>query len=68
MRDAKIGYIGLQVFRIDANHFFANEAFDILVANVNKQLQTSRLTILIAPLSNLYVCSSLGLVSKHDDD
>jgi len=68
MRDAKIDYIGSQVFRIDANHFSTNEASNILVVNVNKQLQASCLTILTTSLSNLYVCLSLGLVPKHDDD
>jgi len=68
MRGAKINYIESQIFHIDANHFFANEVFNILVVDINKQLQTSRLTILIASLSNLYVCLSLGLVPKHDDN
>jgi len=68
MRDAKIDYIESQIFRIDANHSFANEVPNILVVNVNKQLQASCLTILIASLLNLYVCLSLGLVPKHDDD
>jgi len=68
MRDAKIDYIESQVFRIDANYFFANEVSNILVVNVNKQLQASHLIVLIASLSNLYVCLSLELVSKHDDD
>jgi hypothetical protein len=65
-RGAKIGYIGPHIFRIDANHISANEAPDILTADVNKQLQADRLTALSAPLLNPYVCSSLGLVPKHD--
>jgi len=68
MRGAKIDYIGSQVFRIDAKHSFANEAPNILVVDVNKQLQTDCLIVLTAPLSNSYVCSPLGLVPKHDDD
>jgi hypothetical protein len=65
-RGAKIGYIGPQVFRIGANHFSANEPPDILTADVNKQLQAGRLTILTAPPPNPYVCSPLGLVLKQD--
>jgi hypothetical protein len=65
-RGAKIGYIGPHIFRIGANHTSANEAPDILAADVNKQLQAGRLTALSAPLPNPYVCSPLGLVPKHD--
>lgn len=65
-RGAKIGYIGPHAFRIDANHASANEASNILTADVNKQLQADRLTALSAPLPNPYVCSPLGLVPKHD--
>lgn len=65
-RDAKIGYVGPHCFRIVANHASANEAPDVLTVDVNKQLQAGRLTVLSAPLPNPYVCSSLGLVPKHD--
>jgi len=65
-RGAKIGYIGPQVFRIDVNHTSANEAPNILTADVNKQLQAGRLTVLTPPLPEYYVCSPLGLVPKHD--
>jgi len=65
-RGAKIGYIGPRVFRLGANHTSANEAPNILTADVNKQLQAGRLTVLTAPLPDHYVCSPLGLVAKHD--
>ncbi len=65
-RGAKIGYIDPRVFRIGANHTSANEAPTILTADVNKQLQADRLTVLTPPLPEFYVCSPLGLVSKHD--
>lgn len=35
-QNAKIEYIDSQVFRIDVNHTFANEASNILIVDVNK--------------------------------
>ena len=66
-RGAKIGYKGPRtVFHISKNHASANEAPDILTADVKKQSEAGRLEILPSPLSEVYVCSPLGLVLKSD--
>ena len=61
---AKIGYIGPSRFSIFKNHSSANEAPEILIADVNRQLAAGRLIALSFPLPKDYICSPLGLVPK----
>ena len=67
-RDANIEYIENKKFRIFNNHNSINEIFDILIVDLVKQMTAHRLSRVRDVLSSHYVCSSLSLISKHDDD
>ena len=65
-RGAKVGYIGPSRFLKSKNHSSANEAPEILTADVNKQLAAGRLVVMSSPLPEEYICSPLGLVPKSN--
>ena len=67
-RDASIEYIENKKFRIFNNHNSINEIFDIFTVDLVKQMIAHRLFRVRDVFSSHYVCSSLSLISKHDDD
>ena len=67
-KGAKIEYRGSPLNHRNKNYFSALSASDILTTNLQKQLQQNRLTMIDMNFEPQFVCSPLGLVSKHDDD
>ena len=65
-KGAKIGYRGPMLHHRNQNHQSARTAPEILTADLQKQLQHDRLTRVDPQEAQQYVCSSLGLVPKHD--
>ena len=63
---AKIGYRGPLINHRNTNHQSANSAPHILTADLEKQKQHGRLTLVDPQAEAQYVCSPLGLVPKHD--
>ena len=62
----RIGYEGPVQRLIHQSHPSAAMAPHILTADIEKQLNHGRLTVLQAPPARRYICSPLGLVPKHD--
>ena len=68
-RDVKIDYKSSRiVFHISKNHVSINEIPDILTVDVKKQSEADRLKILPSSLLEIYVCFSLDLIFKSDDE
>ena len=67
-QNVKIEYIESFRFLISKNHHSINEVFDIFTVDVNKQLTIDRFVVLFFLLLNVYICFSLNLMSKFDDD
>ena len=67
-RGVNVEYIGNKKFLIFINHRSVNEVFDILTTDFNKQRTAQRMSKMSFSLFSHYICSSLGLVLKHDDE
>ena len=67
-KGAKIGYRGPNITYRSTNHHSALEALYILSSDLLKQLHYNRLVKIDPNIEASFVCSPLGLISKHDDD
>ena len=67
--DAKIDYENFSQCIIFNNHSSIEKISEILIADIQRQLTLNRLLIVKSQLkAKSYICSSLKLMSKNDDD
>ena len=66
--DAKIEYIDSSCLNLTQNHFFVNNAFDLLTIDLNKQLNAHRIIKVVEMSFKHFISSSLDLILKVDDE
>ena len=65
--DAKIEYIDSSCLNLIENHIFVNNAFDLLIVDLNKQLNAHRITQVVETSFKHFISSSLNLILKVDE-
>ena len=65
--DAKIEYIDSFCLNLIENHIFVNNAFDLLIVDLNKQLNAHRITQVVETSFKHFISSSLNLILKVDE-
>ena len=65
--DAKIEYIDSSCLNLIENHIFVNNAFDLLIVDLNKQLNAHRITQVVETFFKHFISSSLDLILKVDE-
>ena len=67
-RNANVEYIEIKKFNVFENHNSIKQTFDILIVDFHKQFVVRRICKLHFSFFVHYICSSLNLISKHDDE
>ena len=66
-QDAKIEYIDSFCLNLTQNHIFVNNAFDLLIVDLKKQLNAHRITQVVETSFKHFISSSLDLILKVDE-
>ena len=65
--DAKIEYTDSSCLNLTQNHIFVNNALDLLIVDLNKQLNAHRITQVVETSFKHFISSSLNLILKVDE-